>query len=40
MVPNRFSTASQPQTAPGTVTGRMPPRGMPDPGPQFLGSAA
>src|ERR1700677_2043261 len=37
-VPNRLSSASQPQSAPGTVTVVMPAGGMPDPGPQFEGS--
>ena len=38
-VPKRWSTACQPQTVPGTVTGRIPYIGMPELGPQFLGSA-
>ncbi len=37
IVPKRRSTSSHPQTAPGTVTVRIPPGGMPDPGPQLAG---
>ena len=37
IVPKRRSTSSHPQTEPGTVTVRIPPGGMPDPGPQFGG---
>ena len=35
IVPKRRSTSSQPHTEPGTVTVRIPPDGMPEPGPQF-----
>ena len=37
-MPKRFSTASQPHAAPGTVTGKIPCEGMPEPGPQLFGS--
>ena len=37
-VPNRCCTSSQPHAAPGTVTSRMPPGGIPDPGDQLAES--